>query len=139
MLTKMFGEYFRELRLTRNLSLRAYCEGAGEDPGYISRLERGLLGPPKDAGVLTRLARSLGLSGDSAEWKEFHRLAAIGAGRIPADIMKDEELVKHLPLFFRTISGEQFPDEKLDELIDYVKAVNSAGPLEEKTSKNKKG
>jgi len=35
--------------------------------------------------------------------------------------MEDEELVKHLPLFFRNITGERFPDEKLDDLIAYVR------------------
>jgi len=35
--------------------------------------------------------------------------------------MEDKELVKHLPLFFRTITGERFPDEKLDEFIAYVR------------------
>ena len=134
MATKGFGEYFRELRLRQGLSLRAYCKESREDPAYISRLERDLLEPPKDAEVLARLARSVGLIPDSADWAEFHRLAAIGAGRIPPDIMKDEELVKHLPLFFRTISGDRFPDEKLDELIDYIRAINTPGPPEKEST-----
>jgi len=125
-----FGGYFRELRLSRDLTLRAYCAESGEDPGYISRLERGLIEPPKDAEVLDRLARSLRLPAESPARKEFDRLAAIGAGRIPKDIMEDKELVKHLPVLFRTISGEKFPDEKLDDLIAYIRALNTPGQTE---------
>jgi len=121
----MFGEYFHNLRLNRGLTLRAYCRAAHEDPANISRLERGLLAPPKHENILARLALSLGLERGSDEWDEFHRLAAVDAGRIPPDIMRDEELVKHLPLFFRTISGECFSDEKLDEFINYIRAINT--------------
>ncbi len=116
-----FGEYFQELRRHRNQTLRAYCAENGEDPAYISRLERGLLAPPKDRGVLKRLAKSVGLKAGTEEWEKFHDLADIGAGRIPGRVLEDKELVKHLPLFFRTITGERFPDEKLGELIAYVR------------------
>lgn len=109
------------MRRGRGQTLRAYCVENGEDPAYISRLERGMISPPKDNGVLERLAQSLGLKPGTEEWDKFHSLAYVAAGRIPPRVMEDKELVKHLPLFFRTITGERFPDEKLDEFIAYVR------------------
>ena len=125
MATVYFGEYFRRLRLDRGLTLRAYCQGKGEDPAYISRLERGLIGTPRDEAVLNRLAKSLGINEGTGEWRTFFDLADISGGRIPRRIMEDEDLVKHLPLFFRTVLGERFPDEKLDGLIAYVRELYS--------------
>jgi transcriptional regulator with XRE-family HTH domain len=119
--TAIFGEYFRELRLRQGLTLRAFCSEHGEDPAYISRLERGLILPPRDGAVLKRLAAALSLKPDTEHWDEFFSLADVSAGRIPSRVMGDEELVKRLPLFFRTITGERFPDEKLDELIAFIK------------------
>jgi hypothetical protein len=80
-----------------------------------------MIPPPKDRGVLERLAKSVGLKPGTELWDKFHDLADVAAGRIPQRVMEDDELVKHLPLFFRTITGERFPDEKLDELIAYVR------------------
>jgi transcriptional regulator with XRE-family HTH domain len=123
----IFGEYFRELRLRRGLTLRAYCVESGEDPANISRIERGLKAPPKDEEVLLRMAESLGLQRGSEEWRYFHDLATVSAGRIPKTVMKDAELVKHLPLLFRTMSGAKFSDEKLDEFVEYVRELYTEG------------
>jgi transcriptional regulator with XRE-family HTH domain len=109
------------MRLEKGYTLRAYCATYGEDPAYISRLERGILEPPKDEEVLRRLAKSLGLKQGTEKWKEFHDLAFVSAGRIPPDVMEDENLVKHLPLFFRMVTGEKFPSERLDTFVTFVK------------------
>ena len=125
MLVDEFGRFFRESRLALGLTLRAYCNKHGEDPAYISRLERGIIRPPKDVDVLNRLAKSLGFGEGSDEWKEFNRMAAISAGRIPGEVMADEELVKRLPVFFRTIAGEKFPDDDLEDLIEFLREYHS--------------
>jgi len=36
-----FGAYFKALRKEKRITLRAFCEAAGADPGNISRMERG--------------------------------------------------------------------------------------------------
>lgn len=127
MATDIFGEFFRESRLGQGYTLRSFCAAFREDPAYISRLETGILEPPKDKEVLNRLASALQLEEGSDEWKTFYQLAAIGAKRLPEDISENEELMKHLPVFFRTIAGEKFPDEKLPELIDYIRRVYTEG------------
>ncbi len=42
-----FGAYFKALRKERRVTLRAFCETAGADPGNISRMERGGMVPPR--------------------------------------------------------------------------------------------
>ena len=36
-----FASYFKALRTEKRITLRAFCEAAGADPGNISRMERG--------------------------------------------------------------------------------------------------
>ena len=67
------------------------------------------------------LALSVGLQENTEEWENFFSVAKISAGRIPDDIMSDEEVLQHLPLFLRTISGQKLSDNKLKELIDIIK------------------
>jgi len=123
----LFGEYFRDIRLKRGLTLRAYCSKTKEDPAFISRLEHGIIKPPKEEAVLRRLATSLGLTEGNQEWNDFHQYADIAAGRIPAKVMANEELVKHLPIFFRTIANERFPDDKLEDFIEFIRKMYQGG------------
>ena len=48
-------------------------------------------------------------------------LANIDAGIIPGDIRSDEEALKALPMFFRTIRSDKPTAEELDKLIDMIK------------------
>ena len=115
-----FGAFFKDKRLATGLSLRQFCLEHGLDPGNISKLERGRLAPPQHD-KLEEYARLLGLQEGTDEWYRFFDLAAAEAGRIPRDIMKDEEVVEKLPLLFRTLRGEKIPDDQLDELVKKVK------------------
>lgn len=117
-----FGELFRRKRLALGLSLRQFCLQHGLDPGNISKLERGRLAPPQHD-KLEEYARRLGIPEGSDDWYRFFDLAAAEAGRIPRDIMSDEEVVGKLPLLFRTLRGEKIPDEQLDELVRKLKGA----------------
>ncbi len=121
MKTKLFGDYFKELRIKRRLTLRQFCEKFGFDPGNISKLERGLLPPPQSREKLKQYARALGLKEGNTHWYEFFDLAAASRGRVPEEILSDEKLVAKLPVLFRTLRGEKVPGEKLDELIETIK------------------
>lgn len=118
---KAFGELFRRRRLEAKLTLREFCRRHDEDPGNISRLERGLSAPPGSKGRLEEYARMLGVRKGSAEWAEFIELGTVCAGKIPEDIMSDEELVAKLPLIFRTCRGEKLTEEQLDELAESIR------------------
>src|SRR5580698_7941915 len=70
-----FGAFFRETREGLGLSLREFCRRTGFDQANVSRLERGLLPPPKSKKVLTAYAKGLKLKPGSAEWERFMTLA----------------------------------------------------------------
>ena len=116
-----FGEFFRGLRERRNMPLRQFCSANGYDPGNISRLERGLLSPPTADEKLRDYARALKIKKGSDEWITFFDLAAVARREIPEDIMADEELVKRLPLVFRTLRGQKVDEKELEALVDRVR------------------
>ena len=118
---KSFGVFFRKMRAKKRLSLREFCLANGFDPGNISRLERGILPPPESDDRLEVYAKTLGIKKGSDDWLIFFDLAAAERGRLPKDILKDQELVKKLPVLFRTLRGQRVDDKALDELADRIR------------------
>lgn len=116
-----FGAYFRERRARLSLPLRQFCLDNGFDPGNVSRLERGRLAPPASDDKLRGYARALRLKKGSEEWITFFDLAAVARREIPEDLMADEDIVRRLPLVFRTLRGLRVEDAKLDELVDKIR------------------
>ena len=116
-----FGQFFKKIREKRGISLRKFCNEHGLDPGNISKLERGILQAPQSREKLEEYARYFKIPKGSDDWYEFFDLASAEAGRVPPDIMKDAQLVKRLPLFFRTIRGQKVPKEKLRELAEMIR------------------
>jgi transcriptional regulator with XRE-family HTH domain len=118
---KGFGEFFKAKRIALGVTLRQFCQKHGLDPGNLSKIERGLLPPPKNRKKLEEYAGYLGLKKGSDDWIEFFDRAAAEAGRIPADILSDEEVVDKLPILFRTLRGQKVPEDKLNELVRKIK------------------
>lgn len=123
----IFGEYFKSLRGRTGLSLRSFCAANGFDPGNISKLERGTFLPPESMEKLKEYAKALGLKSGSTEWIEFFDRAAASRGQIPHDLQKEEDLVRNLPLLFRTLRGQKLSPESLDKVIEVVRDANSHG------------
>ncbi len=119
--TTTFGAYFKVLRKEKRITLRDFCEKAGADPGNISRMERGGMIPPQDRDILSRYALALGLEEASNEWYYFFDLAAADRGMIPHDLMEDEDLVRKLPAFFRTLRGQKPTEEELHKIVRKIK------------------
>ena len=116
-----FGEYFREQRGRLRLPLRQFCIEHGFDPGNVSRLERGRLAPPASEATLRAYARALRLKKGTREWETFFDLAAVARREIPEDLMADEDIVRRLPLVFRTLRGQKVDDRHLDALVDKIR------------------
>ena len=116
-----FGALLKRLRLNRGVTLREFCNRHGFDPGNYSRLERGVFNPPHDRQKLEQYARALGLSPGDDDWLDFFDTAAASRGEIPQDLLSDEEVVKKLPLLFRTLRATQVSPDKLDELVDRIR------------------
>ncbi|MBD3290786.1 hypothetical protein GF337_18410 [candidate division KSB1 bacterium] len=64
---------------------------------------------------------SLGLKEDSDERDDFFTVANVSSGRIPQEIMSDEEVLPHLPVLLRTIHGQKLTEDKLRSLIEIIK------------------
>src|SRR5713101_1542862 len=121
MKARHFGANLKKLRISIGLTLRAFCIKNGLDPGNYSRLERGLLAPPRSEEKLKEYARALGLKRGTDEWLEFFDQAAASRGELPKDILSDAQVVEKLPVLFRTIRGSQISAKKLDELVERIR------------------
>lgn len=116
-----FAEFFKDLRREKELSLRDFCKKAKADPGNISRLEHREMAPPQDPEILGRYANAIGLQEGSSEWYLFFDLAASDHGIIPRDLLEDEEVVKMLPVFFRTLRGQKPTEKEMRDLAEKLK------------------
>ncbi len=117
----MFGEFIKEKRINKNISLREFCKRMEVDASNWSKIERGLLAPPQDNEKLQSIAQLLDIQVGSAEWKEMKDFASIDAGIIPEDIRSDERVLKSLPMFFRTLRSDKPTSEELDMLIKMIR------------------
>jgi hypothetical protein len=84
-------------------------------------MERQAISPPQDREILSRYATALGLAEGSDDWYLFFDLAAADRGIIPKDIMEDDELVRELPAFFRTLRGQKPTEDEMQRVIDKIK------------------
>jgi transcriptional regulator with XRE-family HTH domain len=121
MSSALFGEFFKKKRIESGKTLRQFCLENNLDPGNISKLERGILPPPTSEEKLEHYARCLKIKKGSDEWYEFFDLAHASAGRIPEEIVSDENLLSKLPLVFRTLRGQKLTREQLNELAKRLK------------------
>ncbi len=119
-----FGDLVKDMRIAQRKTLRQFCLDHGHDPSNWSKLERGINAPPKDVKTLERWAGQLGLKPASRQWQEFMDLADVARGEIPKDVLEDEQLLKKLPAFFRSIRGAELTEEQLDEFIRTVKELH---------------
>ena len=118
---KEFSAFFKACRIKTGQTLRTFCQQHSFDPGNISRLERGRMAPPASAQKLTEYAKALGIKKGSDDWYTFFDLAAAAKGRIPNDLMSDEEVVGKLPALFRTLRGDSVDQDSLDNLIERIR------------------
>lgn len=116
-----FGEFARQLRARKRITLREFCLTNGHDPSNWSKIERGELPPPENPQTLEALAIQLGLAKGTDDWMLFLDLAFQDRGKIPSDLLTDDELVNALPLFYRTFRGRKPTDEELDKMIELLR------------------
>ena len=117
----MFGEFIKERRIARGITLRKFCLTLDLDASNWSKVERGLLFPPQDENKLRRIAEILNIDEGSDEWQEMTDLSRLGAQMLPDDIASDKRIVNALPLFFRTVRSDKPTAEELDRLIELIK------------------
>jgi len=118
---RMYGEYIKELRLEKGLSLREFARRIEEDPSNWSKIERGILPPPKDSLKVLAIAETLEIPEGSEEWNKLEDFAAVDTAAIPKYIMEDKEVVELLPAFFRTVGSTRPTREDIEKLISKLK------------------
>lgn len=121
-----FKDYVRSRRIELGLTLREFCRKTGEDPSNWSKVERGIIGPPEHLDKLHRISKVLGFAENSEEMKELFNLADIDRGRIPRAIMRDEALVAHLPVLFRSMNSGPLETEESLSLADLIRKAHEA-------------
>jgi transcriptional regulator with XRE-family HTH domain len=114
-----FGTFIKNKRIEKGQTLREFCKKAKLDPSNWSKIERGLLPPPKSRPVLEEIALTLGLSKNSQDWHMLFDLASISY--IPVELMDDAAIIDKLPIFFRTLRGEKPTRKELEDLIEKIK------------------
>ncbi|MHA1703383.1 MAG: helix-turn-helix domain-containing protein [Promethearchaeota archaeon] len=115
-----FGEFVKKLRIERRITLREFCRSAGIDASNWSKIERGLLPPPKSKEVLESVRKAIGIKHNSEEYTTIRELALIG--HIPFDLLDNRKVVEKLPVFFRTLRGEKPTREELENLIKILES-----------------
>ena len=109
---KSFGEVFREFRVSLGISLRSLASEADMDPAYLSRLENGKTGVPKNETVQRLFQAFCELQGlDQQECDGVTRQLMVAAGHL----QNREELIDDLTERFRSRLGEAGLSEGLIE------------------------
>ncbi len=108
-MSESFGNYFKKCRIAKKITLRSFCKQNNFDPTNISKIERGMIPPPKNK--IIEYAVALGLQPEQNEWLEFMKRASAEIGDTPK-ILSDEEVIEKLPVFSKT--------NKLDDLIEKI-------------------
>jgi len=116
-----FGKNIKELRLKKKLSLREFSRQIQMDASNWNKIEREVKPPPQDEEKLIRIAQALDVPLESGQYSTLRDLAAIDSGIIPRDLLNDEETLKSLPIFFRTIRNKRPTEEQLRDLIESIR------------------
>jgi transcriptional regulator with XRE-family HTH domain len=117
-----FGDLLKEFRLAGGWSLREFCTTHGLDAGNHSKLERGRFPAPDLDERVEGYARALGLKEGSDQWFSLFDAAAAERGRLPSDLLNDQDVVDKLPALFRTIRSEQQAGGiDLDDLVERIR------------------
>ena len=115
-----FNELFREYRMMHG-TVRQFAKEHGYDVAYISRLENGIITPPKDNDKLEKFATCLGLKKGTDRWQEFFDLAAVAKNELPADLQDNERVAKILPAFYRTLRNKRLDEDDVEKLLELIK------------------
>lgn len=116
---KKFGEYVMFLRAEKRISIRKFCLDMEYDPSNWSKIERGILPPPKSKQFLNRIAEVLGLQKDSEEY--YYLFDSAAAAHVPIELLDNEKIINSLPVFFRASRGDNPTIKELEDLITLIK------------------
>ncbi len=108
-----FGEFVRQKRLAKGLSLRRFAQMVGVSPTYMSQVEQGRFSPPTPERI-RRMAEILGEDAD--------RLIAL-AGRVPDDLPEiiRQNTAAGMPEMLREANG--LTAEEFRRLVEQIRRM----------------
>jgi transcriptional regulator with XRE-family HTH domain len=118
----VFGEFFREMLISKEMSLREVARRSGIDASNLSKMERGVAYPPQKREILQKLARALFL--DEEETRRLIELAALVNGMIPEDL-ENVKKNKAIPMLLRAIDNKQLDEKQTAELARLIEEENA--------------
>ena len=77
--------------------------------------------PPEGPEVLERIASALELEKGTPDYERIMDLAAAAKGRVPQDLLSDEDVAARLPILFRTLRSKPLSGGQLEKLIDSIR------------------
>jgi transcriptional regulator with XRE-family HTH domain len=112
-MTHTFGQFIYEKRTQKEMSLREFCRRIELDPSNWSKIENGLADPPKSKEALNKIAEILEMN--TEEQNSMMDLALIAA--IPDHLRPSQEVLRLLPIFFRTTRRDKPTRQELERLL----------------------
>lgn len=116
---KKFGEYVKFLRGEKRISIRKFCIEMEYDPSNWSKIERGMLPPPKSKQFLVRIAEVLNIEEGTEEF--YYLFDSAAAAHVPLELVGNEEVIDSLPVFFRASRGDNPTTKELENLVTLIK------------------
>lgn len=117
-----FGDFVRATRLKNGLTGRESSLRAEMLPSNFSKLEHGVLLPPKDADKLRGLAAAIGIQSNTPEAETFFDLAAKATDAVPLDLADIISKSETIPLLLRTIGNKRLSEKEIARLVEIVHA-----------------
>ncbi len=113
---KTFGEYVRQLRIEKDITLREFCRSIEVDPSNWSKVENSISPAPKSKIVLNQIEKTLTLN--SEQKNDLYVLAFVES--IPDDLRPSDYCLSKLPIFLRTLRGGKPSEAELRMLIQKI-------------------
>lgn len=118
----IFGDFVRTHRVANGITGRDASFSADILPSNFSKLEHGVLLPPRDGEKQRKLAAAIGLKPDSVEMTQFFDLAAKATEATPIDLAEIISKNETVPLLLRTIGNKRLSEEEIARIVEIVHA-----------------
>jgi len=114
--TQTFGDYLRDLRVHRDISMRSLAKELNMDVGNLSKIENGKMKPPMKEQFIEDISDILKLS--KGEKEKLIDISSHESGEYPRDIKEMLKEHSYIPVLLRTISNKKLSDEEIRKLTE---------------------
>jgi len=115
-----FGAFVRSQRIKHLITGRDASQATGMLASNFSKLEHGVLTPPRDAEKQRKLSSAIGIPSGSEEEARFFDLAAKATDSTPVDIAAIISANAAVPLLLRTIGNKRLGKSEMNRIVEIV-------------------